>query len=209
MRMTYLRATRAAALGCSGGPSAVTPPSINAGSAASSAMELYDKNSDGAIAGEELAAAPALKAAMETLDVNKDGSVQEEEIVQRIEAWQKSNAGLSTIAAVVTMNGQPLEGATVTFDPEPFLGEGMKQAVGVTSRLGGVSPIIPKENRPDPSWPAGLQLGLYRVRVSKQANGAETIPAIYNTETTLGQQVSPDDATIGANRVKFDLKSGK
>ncbi|MBL9161476.1 MAG: hypothetical protein JNL18_01910 [Planctomycetaceae bacterium] len=192
--------------GCSGGPSRVQPPSISPSGAASEAMTAYDKDSDGFIAGPELDAAPGLKAAMATLDLDKDGKVSEDEISQRIEAWQATGLGIMSITCRVTMDGKPVDGATVTFEPETFLGENVKAGEGTTS--GGMASIrIPKENRPSADYPPGMQFGLFKVKVSKQANGKETIPAKYNTETTLGQQVSSDDPAIMSQLIKFDLTS--
>jgi hypothetical protein len=38
----------------------------------------------------------------------------------------------------------------------------------------------------------GVPYGFYRIQVSrKDAEGKETIPARYNSETTLGQEVGP------------------
>jgi hypothetical protein len=45
------------------------------------------------------------------------------------------------------------------------------------------------------------------VKVSKTVNGKETIPAIYNAETILGQQIAPDDPAFTNQRIKLDLKS--
>jgi hypothetical protein len=66
---------------------------------------------------------------------------------------------------------------------------------------------VPLEERPSSDTPAGLALGLYRIRVSKMVDGKETIPARYNTETTLGQEVSMDDPAVASQRVRYDLKS--
>ena len=52
-----------------------------------------------------------------------------------------------------------------------------------------------------PNMPGGLQTGFYRIHVSKKVNGQETIPAHYNTETTLGHQIAIDDEGLA--------KSGK
>ncbi|MBA3483777.1 MAG: EF-hand domain-containing protein [Pirellulales bacterium] len=206
MRKTYLLATLAAALGCSSGPSRVQPPSIDADDAASAAMELYDKDGDGAINAAELEAAPGLKAAMTTIDANKDGSVQEDEIVARIEAWQATNIGVMAVKANFTLDGRPLSGAAVTFEPETFLGEDIKAAVGETTS--GLSTVtIPKDQRPAKDTPPGLQPGLYRVRVSLKKDGQETIPAKYNSETTLGQEIAPDDPAVAGQKVRFDLKT--
>jgi hypothetical protein len=205
MRKTYLLATLAAALGCSSGPSRVQPPSIDADDAASQAMELYDKDSDGAINAAELEAAPGLKAAMATIDTNKDGSAQEEEIAARIESWAATGIGVVAITCTVTMDGKPLTDAKVVFEPEPYLGDALQVAEGVTSPLGSTTVSIPKANRPTPDTPPGAQLGIYRVRITKE--GGSPIPAKYNTETTLGQQVAPDDPSVMGQKMRFNLES--
>jgi hypothetical protein len=105
------------------------------------------------------------------------------------------------------MDGRPLEGAEVTFEPAPFLGDNIKAAVDVTSPAGFAQPSIPADQRPTKDTPAGFQLGLYRVRVSKKVNGQETIPAKYNTETTLGQQIATDDPAVASQKVRFALTS--
>jgi hypothetical protein len=207
MKKTLTFAALLTALGCNAGPSRVTPPSIDEDEAASQAMELYDKDGDGSIAAAELDAAPSLKASMATLDKNKDGSVQEDEIVARIEAWQSSGVGITLATTRVTMDGRPLVGATVTYEPEPFLGDALKTATGVTSDLGATEVIIPKEDRPGADWPPGIQYGLFKVRISKKSNGSETIPAKYNTETILGQQISNDDPAVSSQNIKFELTS--
>ena len=188
-----------AILGCSSGPSRIEPPSIDADDAASQAMEMFDKDGDGSIAGSELDAAPALKASMATLDTNKDDAVQEDEIVQRIESWQATGAGITSISVLVTMNGRPLDNAEITFEPTPFLGNEVKPAVGLTSPRGITSPTILKENRPTPDTPAGMQYGFYRVRISKKSGGTESIPAKYNAKTELTADVTED-----ADKNKFD-----
>jgi hypothetical protein len=196
-----------AALGCSSGPSRIQPPSIDADDAASQAMELYDKDGDGSIAAAELDAAVGLKAAMATLDTSKDASVQEEEIVARIESWQASGVGIVSLNCTVTMDGRPLTGAKIVFDPEPFLGDDIKAAEGETSDTGGAGFSIPKANRPAPDAPPGAQLGFYRVRITKEVNGQESIPAKYNTETILGQEIAPDDPAIMGQKMRFELTS--
>jgi hypothetical protein len=196
-----------AALGCSSGPSRVKPPSIDADGAASDAMELYDKDGDGSLAGAELDAAVGVKAAMATVDTNKDGKVSEDEIASRIRAWQATTYGIMPLGVTFTMDGQPLAEATITFEPEPFLGEDIKAGVGETTLGGSVLPSVPVEERASKDTPDGLALGLYRIRVSKMVDGKETIPAKYNTETTLGQEVAMDDPAVASQRVRYDLKS--
>jgi hypothetical protein len=59
----------------------------------------------------------------------------------------------------------------------------------------------------DPTLPSGVHFGLYKVRISKLSNGQETLPARYNTETELGQEVSYDDPSMANNSMGFMLKS--
>jgi len=191
--------------GCSSGPGRVTAPSISASGAASEAMSLYDKDGDGFIAAAELDAVPGIKAAMETVDADKDGKVSESEISDRIAAWQNTGIGVMAIKAGFTLNGSPLTNAMVTLEPESFLGDDIQAGVGEIDSSGTALISIPKDRRPAKDTPPGVQLGFYRVKVSKMANGQETVPAKYNAETTLGQQVSPDDPAIAGQRVRFEL----
>jgi len=194
-------------LGCSSGPSRIEIPSIDADDAADRAMTQYDTDGDGLLNSAELEKSPGLNAAKETLDTNGDDLVSEEEIVARIESWLESRAGLFAVSCSVTLDKRSLSGTTVTFEPEPFLGDGIKTAIGKTSSFGLTSPSVPKENRPSPDMPPGIQPGLYLVKVSKIVNGSETIPAKYNTETILGQQISNDDPAIMRHSIVLDLKT--
>ena len=190
---------------CGGGPTPIRPPAIDASDAGYAAMELYDTNGDGKVVGDELDKAPGLKAAMATLDADQDGKVAAEEIAARIHSWQASEIGVAAIYCTVNMDGQPLVGATVTFEPESFLGDGLQAGISTTDDFGGAYPTIPKEERPMADMPPGLRLGFYRVKVSKKVNGKETIPAVYNTKTILGQEVAPDDPAIINRKIRFDL----
>lgn len=193
-------------VGCSGGPAPVKLPSFDPVGAGKRAMELYDTDGDGFVAGEELENAPGLNAALKNLDANKDSKVSAEEIAERIRTWQTSRIGLMSFSCDVLLDGKPLESGTVTYDPEEFLGGAIQQAVGELA-TGSAVPLIPKEKRPTPDTPPGIQAGIYKVRISRIVNGKETIPARYNTETTLGHEVSRDDPAIANKRVIFKLKS--
>lgn len=183
------------------------PPDIDASGAAAQAMEMFDADGDGYLNSAELPHSPGLRASMKTLDANTDSMVTEDEIAARIRAWQATQAGLTAIRCYVTIDGQPLAGGTVTFEPEPFLADYLQTATGKTTPDGVASPSIPKDKRPSPNMPPGLQLGFYRVRFSRIVNGRETVPAKFNAETTVGQEISPDDPAILRQRVAFDLKS--
>ena len=193
---------------CSSGPSAINAPSISASGAASEAMTQYDADGDGTIGGAELDKVPALKSAIASLDHNSDDKVSAEEISERIKMWQESQLGVMMVKVEVKMDGQPLAGADVEFEPESFLGDEVLAGGGTTDEFGVVAPRIPKEKRPSKDMPGGLQLGFYKIRVFKKVNGKESIPANYNTATTLGHQVALDDAALMKNqKIMLNLTS--
>src|SRR5262245_39968653 len=82
---------------CNRGPARVVGPSISPSGAGSKAMELYDKDSDGKIAGTELDQTPALKSALSTLDTNGDKAVDASEVAARVKAWQTTGVGLTGV----------------------------------------------------------------------------------------------------------------
>jgi hypothetical protein len=172
-------------------------------------MELYDGNGDGKVAGAELDKVPAIKAALPRLDTDNDGGVSADEVAARVNAWKEMRSALATVRCHIMLDGHPLVGAKVTFEPEPFLGDEIKTASATTNPYGDVAPTVPPEERPESGLPGGVHFGLYKVRISKIANGKETIPAQYNTETTLGQEVSYDDPSMKNNSMAFALKSAK
>lgn len=205
-RLFLLGPLLAALASCHFGPSAVKQPKIDATRSGKLAMETYDKNGDGKVAGDELQNAPALKAALPRLDTDGDGGVSAEEVTARVNAWKAMQSGMTGVHIHFTLDGQPVVDAKVTLEPEAFLGDEVKTAFGTTNQFGDAAPSIPKEERPDPSLPGGAHFGLYKLRISKIVNGKETIPARYNTETTLGQEVSYDDPGMKSNNITFALK---
>jgi len=197
----------AALLGCSEGPDALPMPSFNPSASAARAIDSYDADGDGFVAGNELENAPGLKAALKTLDQNEDGKVSKAEVAERVRIWGQMRIGMMSFDALFLLDGKPLAGAQITFDPEEFLGGVVMAGYGETSLGGDMRPSVPKEKRPAPNSPPGMQAGIYKVRVSKIVGGKETIPAKYNTKTILGQEVSKDDWAINNRRVVFKLKS--
>ena len=189
--------------GCSSTPARVTAPSISASGAASGAMEKYDTNKDGSIDAAELEKAPALKEALDKIDANHDGKITADEITARINQWKDSKLGLTSMSVSIKLDGRPLDDATVTFVPEEFLGSAVQKATGKTDKNGMAMLTIAN---PPIAGLTGVQPGLYRVEISKQANGQETVPAKYNTQTTLGQEVALDAKGMQEG-VKFELTS--
>ncbi len=190
---------------CGGGPSPVRPPSISASAAGREAMEQYDSSGDGMVAGVELETAPGLKAALPQLDANRDKAVDADEVAVRVGQWEEAGIGLMSFGFRVTLDGNPLADALVTFEPEAFLGEDVKPASCTTTSAGVGGATIAEADRPDPTWPAGMQHGIYKVKISKIVGGKETIPAKYNEATVLGQEVAQDVPEIANRRVLYAL----
>ncbi len=176
--------------GCSNTPPRVHPLPISS-SAGADAVAQYDVDKDGRISGDELEKCAALKAAIQQIDADGDGAITAVEITDRIGAWQKSKLGRMPVSCTVLRNGRPLVDADVKFVPEKFLGDEMKVAQGKTSQNGvamiSFEIVDPAKDRP------GVSPGLYRIEITKEG---ESIPAKYNTETTLGQEVANDAAGI-------------
>ncbi len=173
--------------GCgSSQPTRVEMPGINPSDAGSKAVSMYDTNKDGAISGDELQQVPAIKAALARYDNGGDGKVTADTIARRLQQWLDTKLSLMTVPCRVTLDGKPLEGATVTLEPEPFLGPSIEPATGTTDATGSV--LLSVNGKP------GLvRIGLYKVKVSKQVGGKETIPARYNGDhTELGVEVAQD-----------------
>ncbi len=185
--------------GCSKGPARLHPPSIDASGAGSQAMEMYDADHDGKISGAELDKCPALKAAIKQIDPSGENAITAAKITSRIKQWQDSKLGRMSMSCTVLRNGRPLANADVNFVPEKFLGENVKTATGKTDKNGVAMISVPTKDRSDPP---GVAPGLYRVEVTK---AGEKIPAKYNTETTIGQEVALDAEGIQKG-IRFDLK---
>ena len=91
----------------------------------------------------------------------------------------------------VSSGGRPLSGATVTYEPEPFMGEG-KQSYSGTSNEEGACYLAAQEVRLP-----GVPTGFYKVHIVQQAEGVDA---------TLGCEVADD--VPNANRMAFDVKTG-
>jgi hypothetical protein len=172
--------------GCGGQPSPRVLPRDIAADAGQRAMELYDANKDGFLDHGELEKVPGLKAALKQVDTNGEGKITADKINARIASWKESMDGRRQITCRVRNRGKPLVGATVTFVPETFLGENLKSASGTTDAHGrcGLREI-------GEQGPPGVSPGFYRVQITKSG---EDIPAKYNSETTIGQEVARDAA---------------
>jgi hypothetical protein len=173
--------------GCSQGPTQLHAPPLSPEEAGREAIAMYDTNKDGFLDAGELERCPALKNSLKLIDRNGDGKLSADEIAGRLAEFQARNVGLIGFHCKVTLNGEPLEGATVRFVPEKFMGPHAKPASGVSDARGAVQLSTEGQSQPGAHW------GFYRIEVSKKSpTGTETLPAKYNTATTLGQEVPPD-----------------
>jgi hypothetical protein len=165
-------------------------------------MAEYDTNQDGKLDSTEISKCPPLKYAMQNskgeIDTNGDGMLTAEEIAGRIESWLESGTIVISCEPLITLNGKPLAGALVTFEPEQFLGPGYAPSEGVTNHRGSAY-----VKGPDPKYP-GIHLGFYRVKISKVVGGRETIPSRYNTHTELGYEASAYRKGVG--NIEFHLR---
>jgi len=174
-------------------------PDFSPSSAANAAVEKYDANGDGNIDSKEVAACPGLQVAFSRIDTNSDARLDAQEIATRLEHYQSASAALSTGTVMATLNGKPLTEATVTFEPEDFLGNSFRPCSGETDYTG--TAVMSGHNDRFP----GLYFGLYRVRISKLVNRKELVPEQFNANTTLGREAS-DDIPGLVRAIRFDLR---
>ena len=193
--------------GCSNQPGRIKPPNINASSAARAALEQYDTNGDSFLAGEELKEAPALRTALKTIDSDGDSQISEEELAARIQAWADSRSAALPITCRVLLNGKPAADVEVLFEPEPFLGEEILSATGISNVFGDAAVAVSEAERPAEGFPSGVQLGFYRVRFRSIPGGKTRVPSRYEEQALIGQEVSYEDPAVANNQVVFSLTS--
>ena len=190
--------------GCSDQPQPPPRFQIDPQRAAQEALRLYDKNGDGVLDAKELRASPPLADLLQNLKTRSPShsdSLTAADISGRLEDWVKDSTTLVSGTATVYLDGKPLADATVTFEPEPFLGPSYHAHHGQTSGVGDAQ--LDAELK---GYPGGIYVGLYRVRISKMVNGTETVPAQYNTATELGREVASGIRNSRESTV-FRLKS--
>jgi hypothetical protein len=190
--------------GCSDEPKPPPRFQVNPQQAAQDAVKLYDKNGDGTLDAKELRASPPLLDLLQNLKAklpDHADSLTAADISARMEEWLKAPATLISSTAMVYLDGKPLDGATVIFEPETYLGSSYHSHQGQTNAV-GIAQLDPDL----PEYPGSIYVGLYRVRISKKVNGKETLPARYNAETELGREVAMG-IRDSRESVNFRLKS--
>jgi hypothetical protein len=171
-------------VGC--GSPGVPTISFSPDGAAREAMALYDTNKDGKLDAGELKKCTALAVALSELDKNGDKCIDADEIAARISFYATSGTSLRGERAFVVRSGRPINGVTVTLEPEPFMLGAIKPAMAVSDESGDV-----KLRTQDMPYD-GVQIGFFKITASqKDANGKELLPAKFNSATTLGVEIGP------------------
>jgi hypothetical protein len=143
-------------------------PSYDPSFAATKALELYDGNKDGKLAADELRECPALLVGIARVDRNNDRTITSDEIQARFEVL-KTQSDIKTIDLSITSKRRPLGGATVTFTPEPFMGDNLQSYSGTTTEQGRCELIGSQVDL------YGLPVGYFKVHVVHEAQGIESI----------------------------------
>ncbi len=190
--------------GCSHRPGRLDAQSFNISTVVERAMSEYDSNGDSVLEPSEMQSVPSLLAALADIDKDGDGAISKEELSARIEFWRASRIAIMPAnCLIIANNRKPLAGATVTFEPEPFLADVLFEASGVTDSSGVASMSVAEEHSVAPRV-RGVYCGLYRVRVSLMRNGKESIESSYNAQTTLGTEVYPNQVPQHTFRLTKD-----
>ena len=102
---------------------------------------------------------------------------------------------LGLVSGTVTLDGKPLAGARVIFEPV----EGGRASTASTDNEGRYELIYIRTDK-------GAKVGPHNVRIfagNSEQGRAEVVPARYNLQTTLRVEVKP-----GENERNFELTSG-
>jgi hypothetical protein len=185
--------------GCNAEPPAVKPPDWDPAAQAAQAMTLYDKNTDGKIDSSEMS--PGLKAGLSSIDTDSDKAISESEIAAKLQKFIDSKLGLIGVQGTISYSGRKIPGATVTFEPEPFLADVISPAKGTVTEDGFY--MMQTEGQDSDA----VQPGIYTVRISlTDSAGNEQISSRFNRESELGVVVEQENAqTRGAGQYSWRL----
>ena len=167
--------------GCSGSDAPATPtlPPYDAEAITQAAIKQLDKNGNSALDGA-------------------DKQLTADELRDRFGRYAGVGSGAVSVTCVVTLDDKPLAGATVRFEPEPFMGAALKPAEGTTSPEGR-APM-----KSDGTSAYGVVPGVYRITVT---HAGKAIPAKYGTKTIFGREVF-EGGRSSSGSIDLRLKSG-
>ena len=202
--LAFCAAALAVGCGCDGSATPVDVPDVDPSAAAQAAVMQYDRDSDGALSQNELASCPGILSVLGKYDTNGDGTVSTDEIAARIEQWHADGVAILSLPCTVTLDGRPLAEAVVRFLPETYLGNHVLPASGITDGRGKADIAIAPDALPaDQKGIVGVHCGTYRIEIT---HPKETIPARYNTQTTLGHEASLDNHVITSKLIALKSK---
>jgi hypothetical protein len=181
--------------GCGQGREA-NMPAVDPKAAAHRAIELYDKDHSGSLSESELAASPGILTSRERYDADRNREISEDEIAARLAAIYASGTPWVTAECTVFRGGTPLSGATVRFEPEPFLNDAVPPGIGTTDIDGHTTPAAPDDKIPaDRKGLHIIQPGIYRVVIEHAS--------IKQPQRPLGCEIDP--AVRGGTEPTFRL----
>ncbi len=189
-----------AATGCSGRPGPVDVVAVDAVAGSQQLIAANDKNGDGVLSQDELAALGAVRERFDVYDADGNGQIAQAELAENLARVFDGRTGLLSASCRVTRNGQPLVGAYVYFIPIALIADSVPIASGVTEHGGVAKLSIQKEDLPKNAPPVSglIRPGLYSVEI---VHPTLKVPEIYNKQTTLGQEVTPETCAGGPLQV--------
>jgi hypothetical protein len=191
--------------GCDSPPSRVEQISFTPTDVAAKLIETGDKDKNGNLSTQELKDVPYIAVMANAYDKDRDHQVTAEEISERLTAVVfDPRKAMSTGECVVMRKGSPFAGALVKLTPAPGLEDQLPSATGTTDNTGIARLKMGEEHRPQnaPHVTGLIRPGLYWVEVT---HASISVPPRYNTETTLGAEVSEASLTNGPFLIKLDF----
>jgi hypothetical protein len=198
--VSYTAIVLSVAAGCESGI-AHCPP-LDPAVIAAQAIAALDTNKSGVLEGAEIVQAQGLRSGLSAIDADESGTITAAEIEQRLRRYGEFPVATLPLGCVVRVDGQPLAEGEVRLVPESFFGDSRQVVLGRSDEHGVV------DFRVEGSQAFGVPQGMYRIEVSKpDAAGNETLPARYNTQSQLGQEIAFDRREIeGALRLELSSR---
>jgi hypothetical protein len=192
--------------GCSSQPGRVPVVDVDPWDAAGKAIKLYDSDGDGKLSEAELRSVPGIFKWKQLYDLDSDDFVTAAEIAARLEKWQADKLGLLSMSARVRLNGRPMPGVEVVLTAEPYLGDAVKSASGVTNAQGYTALSVSRDDLPQAIKDRGARIGgvypgTYKIAVS---HPRQRLPETSTDGLPLGDEIGLD--TIGTY-VDIELSS--
>jgi len=167
--------------GC-GKSNRVTVDKYDPATAAAKAIEAYDRNGDGKLSAEEVKSSPGLSEGSSRIDKNRDGILTSDELQARFQALQSQSASM-LLRVDVTLKRAPLAGASITFVPEPFMGDGFQSYVGTTTDAGVCD--LKGEKRDT----LGIPTGFYQVKIIHPGRSINEVRGVEIADDTTGNRL--------------------